>query len=162
MQFLRNTLAVLTGLFSAFLIITLGIRLNPEWITYDEFAPFKHWETLLIQVQHKPYFFVVLLVSFGIASTVGGVITAILVKYAKVAYAILIGFILLFIGMLDVIIHPYYPTFYTISIFLIFFPFAWLGGKVTEVIYNRKKRRELREKVTKTILPEKIVKHPKK
>lgn len=142
MNFLRNTIGVAFGLAVAFLIITLGIRLNPAWITYEEFAPFKHWEQLLISVQKKPYFFIALLVSSGIASTVGGVVTAMIVKYAKVAYAILIGFILLFIAMLDIIIFPYHPTFYKIIIFLIFFPFSWIGGKITEVLYIRKKKKK--------------------
>ncbi len=145
MNFLRNTLGVVVGLSVAFLIITLGIRLNPAWITYEEFAPFKHWETFLKSVEHQPYFYVALLVSSGIASTVGGIITAIIVKYAKVAYAILIGFILLFVAMLDIIIFPYHPTFYKITIFLVFFPFAWIGGKVIEVIYDRKKKKSLKK-----------------
>ncbi len=142
MNFLRNTFAVLTGLAVAGLLISLGIRLNSSWITYDEFAPFQRWESLLKSMEHKPYFFVALLISSGIAATVGGVVTAIIVKYAKVAYAILIGFILLFMAMLDIIIFPYHPTFYKILIFLTFFPFAWIGGKITEVIYLRKKKRE--------------------
>ncbi len=142
MNFLRNTFAVLTGLAVAGLLISLGIRLNSSWITYEEFAPFQRWESLLKSMEHKPYFFVALLISSGIAATVGGVVTAIIVKYAKVAYAILIGFILLFMAMLDIIIFPYHPTFYKILIFLTFFPFAWIGGKITEVIYLRKKRRE--------------------
>lgn len=141
MNFLRNTFAVIIGLAVAGIIITLGIRLNPSWINYDQLTPFQNWESVLRSVQHKPYFFVALLVSTGIASTVGGVITAIIVKYAKVAYAILIGFILLFFAMLDIIIFPYHPTFYKITIFLTFFPFAWMGGKITEVIYERKKKR---------------------
>ncbi len=141
MNFLQNTFAVLVGLAVAALLISLGVRLNSAWITYDEFAPFKHWQTLLKSMEHKPYFFVALLVSSGIAATVGGVVTAILVKFAKVAYAILIGFILLFIAMLDIIIFPYHPTFYKILIFLTFFPCAWMGGKITEIIYNRKKKK---------------------
>ena len=140
MNFLRNTFAVIIGLAVAALIITLGIKLNSSWITYEDFTPFKRWETLLKSVEHKPYFFVALLISSGIAATVGGVVTAIVVKYAKVAYAILIGFILLFIAMLDIIVFPYHPTFYKILIFLTFFPFAWMGGKITEVIYERKKK----------------------
>ena len=141
MNFLRNTFAVIIGLAVAALIITLGIRLNSSWITYEDFTPFQRWETLLKSVEHKPYFFVALLISSGIAATVGGVVTAIMVKYAKVAYAILIGFILLFIAMLDIIIFPYHPTFYKILIFLTFFPFAWMGGKITEVLYERKKKK---------------------
>lgn len=141
MNFLRNTFAVLTGLFVAALLISLGVRINSSWITYEGFTPFQRWETLLKAMEHKPYFFVALLISSGIAATVGGVVTAIIVKYAKVAYAILIGFILLFIAMLDIIIFPYHPTFYKILIFLTFFPFAWIGGKITEVIYERKKKK---------------------
>lgn len=141
MNFLRNTFAVLLGLAVAGLLISLGVRLNSSWITYDGFSAFQKWETVLKSVEHKPYFFVALLISSGIAATVGGVVTAIIVKYAKVAYAILIGFILLFIAMLDIIIFPYHPTFYKILIFLTFFPFAWMGGKITEVIYERKKKK---------------------
>ena len=144
MNFLRNTFAVFVGLAVSALLISLGVRLNSSWITYDEFAPFKHWESLLRSMQNKPYFFVALLISSGIAATVGGVFTAIIVKYAKVAYAILIGFFLLFIAMLDIIIFPYHPTFYKISIFLTFFPFAWIGGKITEVMYERKKKKARR------------------
>lgn len=140
MNFLRNIFAVLTGLAVAALLISLGIRLNSSWVNYD-FAPFQRWESLLKSMEHKPYFFVALLISSGIAATVGGVVTAIIVKYAKVAYAILIGFILLFMAMLDIIIFPYHPTFYKILIFLTFFPFAWIGGKITEVLYERKKKR---------------------
>lgn len=140
MNFIRNTFAVLTGLTVAAFLISLGIRLNSSWVVYKEVAPFHRWETLLKSMEHQPYFFVALLISSGIAATVGGVVTAVIVKYAKVAYAILIGFILLFIAMLDIIIFPYHPTFYKILIFLTFFPFAWIGGKITEVIYERKKR----------------------
>ncbi|MGV4414433.1 hypothetical protein [Chryseobacterium sp. T1] len=140
MNFCRNLIGVLAGLFVAAIIISLGVRINSDWITYEEYAPFKHWGQLLYSVQNKDYFFIALLFFGGLGVTVGGVVTALIVKYAKVAYAILIGFIILFIAMLDIIIYPYHPTFYKISIFLIFFPFSWIGGKIVEVIYERKKR----------------------
>lgn len=140
MDFLRNTLGVLVGLAVSGLIITFGIRLNPEWITYEHFSPFQQWGRFLKSMEGREDFFAVLLVLSGISATVGGVATAIIVKYAKVAYAILIGFILLFLAMLDIIIFPYHPTFYKLCIFLTFFPFSWVGGKITEVIYERKKK----------------------
>lgn len=140
MNFCRNLFGVLAGLFVAAVIISLGVRVNSEWITYDEYAPFKHWGQLLYSVRNKDYFFIALLFFGGLGVTFGGVITALIVKYAKVAYAILIGFIILFIAMLDIIIYPYHPTFYKISIFLIFFPFSWIGGKIVEVIYERRKK----------------------
>ena len=82
MNFLRNTFAVILGLTVAALLITIGIRINSSWITYEGFSAFEKWESVLKSVEHKPYFFVALLISSGIAATVGGVVTAIIVKYA--------------------------------------------------------------------------------
>ncbi|QQV02915.1 MULTISPECIES: hypothetical protein [Chryseobacterium] len=147
MNFLRNTFAVLMGLAIAGLIITLGIRAFPQWITFEAFAPFEHWEKFLESMKNNDAFFGFLLFISGLGTTVGGVVSAMIVKYAKVAYAILIGFIMLFIAMLDVIVFPYHPTFYKISIFLVFFPFAWMGGKIVEVIYERKKKRRSVQKM---------------
>lgn len=141
MNIIRNTLAVAIGLGVASLIITLGIRMNPKWVTFENFAPFKHWEKFLMSLRHDKGFFWFLLFISGLSTTVGGVITAMIVKYAKVAYAILIGFIMLFLAVLDVIIFPYHPTFYKILIFLTFFPFSWIGGKIVDVIYDRREKR---------------------
>lgn len=147
MSFLRNTFAVLVGLLIAGLIITLGIRAFPRWVTFDTFAPFEHWEIFLQSVQNDDAFFGFLLFVSGLGTTVGGVATALIVKYAKVAYAILIGFIMLFLAMLDVIIYPYHPTFYKISVFLVFFPFSWIGGKIVEVIYERNRKKTIADKI---------------
>ncbi|MFL9834817.1 hypothetical protein [Chryseobacterium terrae] len=147
MSFIRNTFAVLVGLVIAGLIITLGIRAFPKWVTFDAFAPFEQWQKFLESMKNNDAFFGFLLFISGLGTTVGGVVTAMIVKYAKVAYAILIGFIMLFIAMLDVIILPYHPTFYKISIFLVFFPFAWMGGKIVEVIYERNKKKRIAEKM---------------
>jgi predicted MFS family arabinose efflux permease len=150
MNFIINTIAVIVGLGIAGLIITLGIRAFPQWVNFDAFAPFEHWQRFLQSKQNDGAFFGFLLFISGLGTTVGGVATAIIVKYAKVAYAILIGFIMLFIAMLDVIVFPYHPTFYKISIFLTFFPFSWIGGKIVEVIYERKKKRRIAEKMNKS------------
>lgn len=137
------------GLAVAGLIISVGIRINPDWVTYEKFSPFQNWEKFLFSMRKNNAFWVFLLFLSGIGASVGGVVTAMIVKYAKVAYAILIGFILLFCAMLDIIIFPYHPTFYKICIFLTFFPFAWLGGKITEVIYERNRKRKIAEKMNK-------------
>ena len=142
MNFLRNTLGVVLGLGVALVIISLGIRIDTSWAqSYEGVSPFEHWEKVLSSVEQKPGFFWTLLFSSGVGATIGGVVTAIIVKYAKVAYAILIGFMMLFIAMLDIIIFPYHPTFYKILIFIIYFPFSWIGGKIVEIIYERNKRR---------------------
>lgn len=141
MEFIRNTFGVLLGLAVAGLIISLGVRTNSSWLSYSEFSPFEHWQRVLQSMEHTPGFFWMLLASSGIGVTVGGVVTAVVVQYAKVAYAILIGFIMLFIAMVDIVIFPYHPTFYKILIFVIYFPFSWVGGKIIEVIYERRKRK---------------------
>lgn len=141
MNFIRNTLGVLMGLAVAAVIISLGVRIDSSWSeSYNGLSPFEHWEKVLYSVKGDSGFFWTLLFSSGIGATVGGIVTAIVVKYAKVAYAILIGFMMLFIAMLDIIIFPYHPTFYKILIFIIYFPFSWIGGKVVEIIYERKKQ----------------------
>lgn len=139
MNVIRNTLSVLLGLAIAGLVISLGIRMNPNWITFEAFTPFDNWERFLKTRQNDEGFFLFLLFISGVGTTIAGVITAICVKYAKVAYAILVGFVMLFIAMLDVVVFPYHPTFYKISIFLVFFPFSWVGGKIVELIYKRRK-----------------------
>jgi hypothetical protein len=141
MNFLRNTFAILVGLAIAGLVISFGVRINADWITYEKFSPFQKWEQFLISVKDDDGFYIYLLFLTGLATTLGGVATAIIVKYAKVAYAILIGFVMLFIAMLDIIIFPYHPTFYKICIFLTLFPFSWIGGKIVEVIYKRRNKR---------------------
>lgn len=149
MSFLRNTFAVLIGLGIAALVITLGIRMNPKWITFENFAPFESWGKFLESRQRDDQFFWFLLFISGLGTTIGGIVTALLVKFAKVAYAILIGFIMLFFAMLDIIVFPYHPTFYKILIFLTFFPFSWIGGKVVEIIYERKKKKRISYKMNK-------------
>lgn len=139
MNFLRNTFAVLVGLFVAMAIISIGLRINSEWVTYSGLTPFDKWASLLSEMENNTWFFIALLFSSGIASTIGGIITALLVKHAKVAYSMLIGFILLFLAVLDIIIFSQHPTFYQIGIFLTFFPFSWVGGKVIEVFFDKKK-----------------------
>ncbi len=135
---IRNSLAIILGLVVAAFVIHLGLRADPSWVSEQHISPFEHWDKLLSyhSAQKNSYFFIALLLSSGIGSTLGGVVAAIIVKNAKVAYAMLIGFILLFVAMLDVIIFPHHPTFYKILIFFTYFPFSWIGGKFVEVLYQ--------------------------
>ncbi|MDL1913568.1 MAG: hypothetical protein FDW93_03470 [Bergeyella sp.] len=141
MEVFRNTIGVLVGLLVAGVIIGLGIRIEAGDPGGCFFSPYNTWWEFLMSRKDDSGFFVYLLFLSGISATIGGVATAFIVKRAKVAYAILIGFILLFIALIDIIIVPYHPTFYKLCIFLTFFPFSWLGGKLTEVLFDRKKSR---------------------
>jgi hypothetical protein len=72
MNFIRNTIAVIVGLGIAGLIITLGIRAFPQWVNFDAFAPFEHWQRFLQSKQNDGAFFGFLLFISGLGTTVGG------------------------------------------------------------------------------------------
>jgi hypothetical protein len=57
MNFIRNTIAVIVGLGIAGLIITLGIRAFPQWVTFEAFAPFEHWQRFLFSMKDDKAFF---------------------------------------------------------------------------------------------------------
>ncbi len=56
MSFIRNTIAVLVGLAITGLIITLGIRAFPQWVTFEAFAPFEHWQRFLFSMKDDKAF----------------------------------------------------------------------------------------------------------
>lgn len=66
MNFIRNTIAVLVGLGIAGLIITLGIRVFPQWVTFEAFAPFEHWQRFLFSMKDDKAFFGFLLFISGL------------------------------------------------------------------------------------------------
>ncbi len=140
---IRNTVAVLLGLLVAITVITFSVMINSYWIPYDyKGLPIEHWRSVVGTA--KGEFFIALLISSGVGSLLGGVVCALIVKTAKKAYAMLIGFILLLAAIAFVLIIKGHPTWYIISMFFIFFPFSWLGAQIVEwlqrkVIKNKKK-----------------------
>ena len=51
MNFSRNTLAVIVGLGIAGPIIILGIRVFPQWVTFETIAPLEHWQRFLFSMK---------------------------------------------------------------------------------------------------------------
>lgn len=134
---IRNTLAVISGLLVAITVITLSVMINSYWIPYNyKGLPIEYWRSIVRTA--KGEFFIALLISSGIGSLLGGIVCALLVKTAKTAYAMLIGFILLLIAIISVFTFKGHPTWYIISMFFIFFPFSWLGAKIVEWLQNKK------------------------
>lgn len=142
-MWVRNTLSVLAGLALAITIITLAITANKLW--FDELDNivlsqkgdvYVYWQSVLKQAPTN--FFIALLVSCGVGATLGGVLTAFLVREARQAYALLVGLILFIMAILDIIIYTNHPTWYEIGLFFIFFPFSWVGGKIVDVLMKEK------------------------
>lgn len=141
----RNTIGILLGLLVSMIIIIIGVTLNSEWIRYegiyDPLFPFRCWQQLVKDA--SMWFFVALLVSGGISTILGGIVTAIVVKQAKTAYAILLGFILYLMGLLDSWITPGHPMWYNIIILFILFPFSWMSGKIVDYIFNKFRKKSI-------------------
>ncbi len=141
---LRNVLAVIIGLAFALVFMTTAITSvataygwEVDGLIFDEWRHvIKHFARLS-EASHERGFFWSLLISSGLGSMIGGTITAIIVKRAKLAYAMLIGFILLIIGLLDVVFTPYHPFWYEVTLLPILFFFSWLGGKIVVIIYKK-------------------------
>ncbi|MBV7441132.1 hypothetical protein KRX57_06840 [Weeksellaceae bacterium TAE3-ERU29] len=141
-MFFRNTLSVIAGLSVAIGLILLAITTNKTW--FDELSGIQlhqkgeiilYWQSVVRQAPDN--FFLTLLISYGVGSTIGGVITALLVKTAQEAYAMLIGFILFAIAIADIVFVEGHPTWYCICIFFVFFPFSWLGGKIVNILNEK-------------------------
>lgn len=142
-MWVRNTLSVMAGLALAITIITLAITANKLW--FDELDSidlvqkgdvYLYWQSVIKQAPTN--FFIALLVSCGVGATIGGVLTAFLVKQARQAYAILVGLVLFLMAVADIIIFTDHPTWYEIGLFVIFFPFSWLGGKIVDTLMEEK------------------------
>lgn len=139
----RNTLAVLAGFGVAAFLIVIGLTFNKLWFEELDYINLAQRETIFIYWRDvlrvaPTAFFVAMLVSGGIASLVGGIVTALLVPRARTAYAMIIGFILFIIAILDIIIFKGHPTWYQIALFFIYFPFSWLGGEIIEYLKKKK------------------------
>lgn len=140
---LRNVIGVLLGLTVVYLIINAGITVNAYKLGWDDEAVFPEWRHIIKYFskgngkQFEVNFFGMMLLSSGIAALCGGVVTALIVKRAKQAYSMLIGFILLLVAFGDVIFTPYHPTWYEIAICPVLFLFSWIGGLIIDIIYKQ-------------------------
>ena len=140
---LRNTIAVLSGLVVVFLIINLGLTINANQYGWTDDRIFPEWRHIIKYFsfgegkQYQVEFFGFMLLTSGIAALLGGIATAIIVRRAKQAYSMLIGFILLLVAFGDVIFTPNHPTWYEIAICPVLFLFSWIGGLIIDILYKR-------------------------
>ena len=139
---LRNTIAVIIGLIIIFLIIQFGLLYNANRLGWDD-KVFPEWRHIIKFFSHKEkkkhevQFFGSMLAISGIAALIGGVITALIVRRAKQAYTMFVGFILLIVALGDVLITPYHPTWYEIAICPVLFFSSWIGGLFVDLIYKK-------------------------
>jgi len=139
---LRNTIAVIVGLVIIYAIIQFGLIYNANRLQWDDkiFPEWRHVIKYFSQGEGKKYevqFFGSMLAISGIAALVGGVITALVVKRAKQAYTMFVGFIVFIVALGDVLFTPYHPTWYEIAICPVLFFSSWIGGLIVDLIYKK-------------------------
>ncbi|WP_313578965.1 hypothetical protein [Chishuiella sp.] len=139
---LRNTIAVIIGLVIIYVIIQFGLVFNANRLGWDE-KVFPEWRHIIkyfsngIGKKHEVQFFGSMLVISGFAALVGGIITATIVKRAKQAYTMFVGFIVFLVALGDILITPNHPTWYEISICPVLFFSSWIGGLIVDLIYKK-------------------------
>lgn len=124
----------------AFLIITVGITIKKTYFFPELDKAFvenwtliyENWSFVIQNASDK--FFAFLLVSCSLGSVVGGITAAMIVKRAKVAYAVFIGFLLTFISWIDIFFAEGHPLWYISLLNIVLFSFSWLGGKITSLL----------------------------
>ncbi|MGV1018443.1 hypothetical protein ACTS9V_02125 [Empedobacter falsenii] len=139
---LRNTIAVIVGLAVIYAIIQFGLIYNADRLGWDD-KVFPEWRHIIKYFSHQEgkkfevQFFGSMLAISGIAALVGGVITALIVRRAKQAYTMFVGFIVLIVALGDVLFTPYHPTWYEIAICPVLFFSSWIGGLIVDLIYKK-------------------------
>ena len=94
---LRNTIAVIVGLAVIYAIIQFGLIYNADRLGWDD-KVFPEWRHIIKYFSHQEgkkfevQFFGSMLAISGIAALVGGVITALIVRRAKQAYTMFVGY----------------------------------------------------------------------
>ncbi len=141
-----NTIAVIVGLAVTYTVVHFGMIVNAHQLGWDQ-QVFPEWRYVIKHFSRAPHqiklqFFSLMLITSGLAALLGGITTAILVKRAKQAYAMFIGFILLLIAFGDIVFTPYHPTWYEVAICPVLFLFSWIGGLLVDLIYKKFFRKE--------------------
>jgi len=138
----RNTIAVLIGLAIIYVIVQFGLIYNADRLGWDD-KIFPEWRHVIkffsvgVGKKNEVQFFGSMLAISGLGALIGGIITALIVRRAKQAYTMFVGFILLIIALGDVLITPYHPTWYEVAICPVLFFSSWIGGLCVDLIYKK-------------------------
>ncbi|WP_185870303.1 hypothetical protein [Blattabacterium cuenoti] len=131
----RNIFSVIIGIGVSITEILSAIELIKKWFVKIQFIPLKNLQDIFIYAPTE--FFIILTFFYAISSFIGGITTALFVKIAKKAYAVLNGFILFIIAFIHIFLYTL-PLWFKIIIFPIFFSFSYLGGEFIENFYKKK------------------------
>lgn len=135
---IRNLLAVIIGIIVSVIIIIIGEALthilNPLPTGFD----MKDTEALKTYIANAPVsLHLIILCNYALACFVGGLIASSIAIDKKMNKAMSLGGIFMGVGMFSLIsLHPVWVVICSVFIFL---PFAYLGGRMSLRISEKKK-----------------------
>jgi hypothetical protein len=142
MKVLRTFVGIFAGFLVAMTIISVGVTIDHRWFAHVSNHEinnwtdlYKHWGCILKGTREE--FFISLFISCCLGSFFGGIVTALLVPKAKVAYSMLVGLMLLIIAFFELVFIPNHPDWYKFTIWFAFFPFSWMGSKIVEKLIEK-------------------------
>ncbi|WP_223843721.1 hypothetical protein [Blattabacterium cuenoti] len=130
----RNILSVFLGVIISIIEILYFIKIIKRWFLKIKFIPLNKLKYIFFKAPTE--FFLILIFFYAFSALLGGLITAFFVKNAKIAYAILTGFILFLIALFHIFFYPL-PLWFKIIILPLFLPFSYLGGYFIEIIQKK-------------------------
>ncbi len=134
-KYISIFVGIISGVITLFLIELIGHLLYPPPTDFD----FKDVEALKEYTKSAPIIvFIILILAYAIGSFIGGLITGIISKEKKIDNAVTVGGILLGLGTYNLFSMPH-PTWVIICALIVFIPFSWYGGKLSDKKSGTKK-----------------------
>ncbi len=133
---MRDTLSVLAGIATGFIVISLvemgRVLLFPP---PSDFA-FTDKEALKVYLKNAPVeIFLFKALAWSLGSFSGGLITSLIAKGRKIESALITGIVLLIAGLINLITIPH-PVWFWIIGLAVYLPCAYLGGKLGSSLFN--------------------------
>ncbi|WP_185855325.1 hypothetical protein [Blattabacterium cuenoti] len=136
---LRNIFSVFTGVIISITEILFFIKFTKIWFFRIKLIPLVKMKYIFINASNNFFLILILLCTFSVLS--GNIITAFIVKYAKIAYARLTGIISLLIILLYILFFPLtnFIKFIMVSIFFILsYLSSFLSKKLIKILHRNK------------------------
>ena len=133
---IRNILAALAGLVVGIAVISLIQKISHSVYPFPSDVQWNNPEAARLALQQAPVgALLIVLLGYIVGSYAAGLVAAIIGPLAAKRNAILIGAVLTFTGVVNLVMLPH-PGWFWVSV-LVYLPFTWLGAKTGMAIKNK-------------------------
>lgn len=130
----RNLISILIGLLTVTIKTIYFINIEKKWFKEIQSIPINKIKVIFFKAPNK--FFFILIFLYFVSLITGSIITFFLVKNAKIAYSILVGYISFFLFLIYIIYYNF-PIWFKIIFIPIHFMFPCLIGNFIEIFRKK-------------------------